>query len=122
MAELKQLAEERSVVIYVENMGNWDYFFLRYPSELSLLDECGLALDVGHAHLNHCLTEFLAAPVSHFHLHDNDGKTDSHAPVGSGTIPFGPVMDSVRRNHVTPVIEVDTLEGVIESMDALSRI
>jgi sugar phosphate isomerase/epimerase len=119
MSELKQRAQERSVVMYVENMGNWDYFFLRYPSELPLLDGCGLALDIGHAHLNSCLEEFLAAPIAHFHLHDNDGTADSHAPVGKGTIPFSRVMESVRRNRVVPIIEVDTFEGVLASMDAL---
>jgi sugar phosphate isomerase/epimerase len=121
MAELKQKAEDRSVVMYVENMGNWDYFFLRYPSELPLLNGCGFALDIGHAHLNHCLDEFLAAPIAHFHLHDNDGTADSHAPVGKGTIPFSRVMESVRRNRVNPIIEVDTFEGVLSSIDALSH-
>lgn len=121
MTELKKLAEERSVTMYVENMGNWDYFLLRYPPELPLLDGCGLALDIGHAHLNACLEEFLSAPVSHFHLHDNNGKMDSHDPVGKGTIPFSPVMESVRRNRVNPIIEVETFEGVISSADALSR-
>ncbi|MDD1679251.1 MAG: sugar phosphate isomerase/epimerase [Methanomicrobiales archaeon] len=121
MAELKRLAQERSVAMYVENMGNWDYFFLRYPSDLPLLDGCGLALDVGHAHLNNCLDEFLAAPIAHFHLHDNEGKADSHAPIGSGTIAFGPVMESVRRNRVVPIIEVETFEGVLASIEALSR-
>jgi sugar phosphate isomerase/epimerase len=122
MVELKQRAHERSVVMYVENMGNWDYFFLRYPSDLPLLDGCGLALDIGHAHLNNCLKEFLAAPIAHFHLHDNDGKTDAHAPVGSGTIPFSPVMESVRKNKVVPVIEVETFAGVLASMEALSHL
>jgi sugar phosphate isomerase/epimerase len=122
MTELKQKARERSVVMYVENMGNWDYFFLRYPSELPLLDGCGLALDIGHAHLNNCLEGFLATTVSHFHLHDNDGTTDSHAPVGKGTIPFPQVMESVRRNRVVPIIEVETFEGVLASMDALSQL
>jgi Sugar phosphate isomerases/epimerases len=122
MSELKQRAEERSVTMYVENMGNWDYFFLRYPSELPLLDGCGFALDIGHAHLNGCLEEFLSAPIAHFHLHDNDGRADSHAPVGSGTIPFARVMESVRRNRVVPIIEVETFEGVLASRDALSRI
>jgi sugar phosphate isomerase/epimerase len=120
MTELKKRAQERSVVMYVENMGNWDYFFLRYPSELPLLDGCGLALDIGHAHLNNCLDEFLTVPIAHFHLHDNDGKADSHAPVGSGTISFPRVMEAVRRNRVTPIIEVETFEGVLASINALS--
>jgi sugar phosphate isomerase/epimerase len=122
MTELKKIAEERSVALFVENMGNWDYFLLRYPTELPLLDGCGLALDVGHAYLNACLEEFLSVPTAHFHLHDNNGKLDSHAPVGSGTIPFPLVMESVRRNKVIPIIEVETYEGVLASLDALTHV
>jgi len=122
MTELKKLAEERSVTFYVENMGNWDYFLLRYPKELNLLEGCGLTLDIGHAHLNGCLEEFLAAPIAHFHLHDNDGTTDTHAPVGNGTIPFHKVMDSVERNRIVPIIEVETFEGVLASIKTLASL
>jgi sugar phosphate isomerase/epimerase len=120
--ELKQMAEERSVRFFVENMGNWDYFLLRYPSERSLLEGTHLALDIGHAYLNGCLEEFLQCPIAHFHLHDNNGTTDSHSPVGQGTIDFHLVMEAVRRNRVVPIIEVETFEGVLSSRDALSRL
>ncbi|NQS74711.1 MAG: sugar phosphate isomerase/epimerase, partial [Methanoculleus sp.] len=82
----------------------------------------GLALDVGHAHLNGCLDAFLAHPAAHFHLHDNDGTEDSHDPLGTGTIDFVPVMDAVRRSGVTPIIEVGTFEGVTTSIAVLEGI
>lgn len=120
MGELRDAAEEHSVRFLVENMGNWDYFLLRFPGELSLIEGSELALDVGHAHLNHCLPEFLSHPAPHFHLHDNDGKDDTHSPVGTGGIDFSQVMEAVMRNHATPVIEVETFEGVIASLQALT--
>jgi sugar phosphate isomerase/epimerase len=122
LQELEAAAEDLSVTFFVENMGNWEYFFLRSCDDLSLIDGIGLALDVGHAHLNGCLDEFLAHPVAHFHLHDNDGTKDTHEPVGAGTIDFRAVMNAVARNNVIPIIEVDTLEGVLASIDALSGI
>ena len=122
LKELKQSAEEFAVTFYIENMGNWDYFLLRFPSDLPLLDGCGLALDVGHAHLNSCLTEFLNEKVAHFHLHDNNGNEDSHLPIGKGTIPFNPIMKAVERNSIIPVIEVDTLEGTLISLNTLEKL
>lgn len=120
--ELDTLAEEYSITYYVENMGNWDYFFLRNPSELPMIGDIGLALDVGHAHLNHCLDGFLAYPIRHVHLHDNNGDEDTHLPVGRGTINFYPVMEAVKRNKAVPIIEVSDFEGVKSSMARLVRI
>ena len=117
--DLIHLSEEHGVTFFIENMGNWDYFFIRIPSELPLPDGIGLALDVGHANLNHCLKGFLSQRISHFHLHDNNGKEDMHAAFGDGTIDFSAVMASVRRNNVRPIIEVGTYEGVLKSIEAL---
>jgi sugar phosphate isomerase/epimerase len=117
--ELTMIAEDCSIRFFVENMGNWSYFFLREPFELDILGDFGLALDVGHANLNHCLEEFLQVPFGHIHLHDNNGVEDTHSPVGSGSIDFTPVMEAVRRDGATPIIEVATFEGVLESMKVL---
>ena len=120
--ELHRHAGEYSVEFFVENMGNWEYFLLKSPEELPLIGKTSFALDVGHAHQNKCLAEFLPVPARHFHLHDNDGSDDSHAAVGEGTIDFRAVMKAVRRSGVRPVIEVATLEGVMMSIDRLNRL
>lgn len=122
LSELTAAAEDLSVTFFVENMGNWEYFFLRTCDDLPLIDGLGLALDVGHANLNGCLDCFLAHPAAHFHLHDNDGTGDTHSPVGDGTIDFSAVMKAVRRSNVIPIVEVDTLEGVTASISALEGI
>jgi len=122
LSEIDSLAEEHGISYYVENMGNWNYFFLRSPDELNLLGDVDLALDVGHANLNHCLDEFLSCRIHHVHLHDNDGTDDSHSAVGEGTIDFRAVMDAVRRDRATPIVEVATLEGVLLSMKALENV
>jgi sugar phosphate isomerase/epimerase len=119
LEELTIVAEDLSIRFFLENMGNWNYFFLREPAEIDVMGDFGLALDVGHANLNHCLEEFLHVPFGHIHLHDNNGIEDSHSPVGTGTINFDEVMEAVRRDGATPIIEVTTFNGVIESMNAL---
>lgn len=120
--ELNRIASDQSVTYYLENMGNWNYFFLRFPDEMEILDGVGLALDVGHANLNACLDGFLSRPFCHVHLHDNDGKDDSHLPVGSGTIDFQAVIQALKREQAVPVIEVATLEGTQLSIRALEEI
>jgi sugar phosphate isomerase/epimerase len=122
LSELTRAAEDLSVTFYVENMGDWEYFFLRTCDDLPLIDGIGLALDVGHANQNGCLDCFLTHPAAHFHLHDNDGTDDTHSPVGEGTIDFSAVMKAVRRSGATPIIEVETFEGVTASIPALAAI
>lgn len=119
MEELRHFAREYSVTFFVENMGDWDYFLLKSPHELPLIGSTPYALDVGHAHQNHCLTEFLQHPAGHFHLHDNDSTTDAHAAVGEGTIDFSAVMRIVRQSGIDPVVEVGTLQGVRQSIERL---
>ena len=121
MEDLSGLANEYSISYFIENMGNWDYFFLKTPKELPLIGNAAFALDVGHAHLNSCLEEFLRLPAKHYHLHDNDGKTDSHVAVGEGTIDFEPVIKAIQENNVMPVIEVATFEGVRKSILILDQ-
>jgi sugar phosphate isomerase/epimerase len=121
LLDLSLLAKEYSVCYFIENMGNWEYFFLKTPDELPLIGDIPFALDTGHAHQNLCLTEFLRFPAAHYHLHDNDGSEDSHLALGKGTIDFEPVMKAVQKNRVIPVLEVATFEGVMESIRLLSR-
>lgn len=122
LADLLEAAGDLSATFFLENMGDWEHFLLKTPDELSLIDGAGFALDVGHAHQNHVLPAFLEVPISHFHLHDNDGTTDSHSAVGDGTIDFPAVMAAVRRSNVRPVIEIGTLEGVMQSIAALESL
>jgi sugar phosphate isomerase/epimerase len=122
LSDLACLGQEYSVRYFIENMGNWEYFFLKTPDELSLIGDTPFALDVGHAHQNLCLAEFLRFPASHYHLHDNEGKEDSHLAIGKGTIDFEPVMKTVQKTKVIPIIEVATFDGVIESIRMLNML
>jgi sugar phosphate isomerase/epimerase len=120
LSDLSEISSEYSVQFYIENMGNWDYFFLKTPAELSIIGDTPFALDVGHAHQNHCLREFLSVPAAHYHLHDNLGTEDSHLALGEGSIDFKPVIRAVQKNRIPPVIEVSTLDGVLKSIRFIS--
>ena len=122
LEELRITAEENQMDFMFENMGNWPHFFLKCPDELPLIDGQGFVLDTGHAYLNGCLDEFLTVPIDHFHLHDNKGIEDTHSAIGEGTIDFGPVLEAMERNDAMPIIEVDSLAGVMASIEALKTL
>jgi sugar phosphate isomerase/epimerase len=119
LAELDTASRELSVTFSFENMGSMNFFNLRTPADLAGIGGSSLTLDVGHAHINRCLPDFLAAPFCHMHLHDNNGKQDSHSAVGEGTIDFRPVIAAMKQKNATAVIEVSTFEGAVRSLRAL---
>jgi sugar phosphate isomerase/epimerase len=122
IAELTHLSEEYGVPFFIENMGDWDYFLLKTPDDLPMIGNSFFALDVGHAHQNRCLDRFRSYPAAHYHLHDNNGKEDSHLAVGDGTIDFVPVMKAVKTNKIVPIIEVAMFDSVTRSIDRLNKI
>lgn len=119
LQELRIAADDLSLSFYFENMGDMHFFNLRTPDDLGLLEGTGFTLDTGHANLNRCLSGFLDADFCHMHIHDNNGRRDSHDAVGEGTIDFAPVIAALKRTHATSVIEVKSLEGVLSSIRAL---
>jgi len=122
LRELSNAARELSITFWFENMGDMHFFNLQTPEDLDLIEGCGFALDTGHAHINHCLGGFLETGFSHMHIHDNNGRKDTHSAVGEGDIDFAPVMEALRRNHATSVIEVKSFDGVKKSICALERL
>jgi sugar phosphate isomerase/epimerase len=120
--ELHDAAADHSLTFWFENMGDMNYFHLRTPEDIGFLGDTGFTLDCGHANLNHCLPEFLHTSFSHMHIHDNDGKRDTHSAVGEGTIDFLPVIEALRKTKATAVIEVKDFDGVIMSKRVLGRL
>lgn len=122
LAEIKSAAAESGTKYYIENMGNWGYFFLKSTDDIALLNGAEICLDVGHANECGALDKFLNVPFSHVHLHDNCGKKDNHMEIGLGNIDFAKVMKKVHENKIAhPVIEVGDFDGVLKSIDYLER-
>ncbi len=94
MEELARFDEDFQVPLLVENIGGpaASIFDLdQYASFLNGLPSIlGYIVDLGHAHLNSwdlsALLGRIGPRIRAFHLHDNDSTSDSHLPLGKGTI------------------------------------
>jgi len=62
--------------------------------------------------------ELLGDRIIHIHLHDNDGKNDSHLAVGDGVIPWDDVL-RVLPKDITWSLEVRNLDDLKRSLELL---
>ena len=109
----------------------WREFLADKPADLELLlenvlddDPCllpqtaaavddprlGLCLDLGHAavysrHAPAEWTEAFLPYLRHVHLHDNDGKTDLHLPLGQGVLELRPWLEALEAARPTYTVE-----------------
>jgi sugar phosphate isomerase/epimerase len=105
LLELAAHARGSGLVVCVENMPPGVYPGSRMRDLFDLLEELdspglALALDTGHAHISSSLTaETLAAGrrLTTTHVHDNDGRQDSHEPPGRGTIDWNAWVEPLDR-------------------------
>jgi len=89
--------ENHTQAIIASSLGDqpadFDLVMKELPSEW-----VGRTLDIGHAHINGHLDEFLRRPfdrVFNIHLHDNHGKEDEHLPIGEGAIRWEGILSRI---------------------------
>lgn len=121
---LLQLQDEYGVGVVVENLPGAGMSHFTHPGDLDL-HGLGLILDVGHASISGCLSEWLAdprAPLRHLHVHDNHGEGDDgdpHLPLGAGVIDAAAVMAAARAAGASLVLEHDSDASVLASLARL---
>jgi sugar phosphate isomerase/epimerase len=105
-------AKDMNTVIMLENVYESD------PGCLgALLDQVNspclrFCFDTGHfnAYSKTDLTlwlERLGRYVGELHLHDNEGSTDDHLPVGKGNFPFDRLFAFLREKGISPIVTVE---------------
>jgi sugar phosphate isomerase/epimerase len=83
--------------------------------EMGHLDNVGVCLDLGHAHITVGIPEaftVLGKRIASMHVHDNHGTKDEHLWPGDGTIQWPAVADAIRALPTPPA-------AVLEIMDNL---
>lgn len=92
-------------------------------------EDIGITLDVGHANTSKSpILEFIKTfkdKIQVIHLHDNDGITDSHLPIGRGNINFKEIfiaLNDIKSNSLSFLFEMKRYEHICESKEALEKI
>ena len=107
LSELSKVAVNSGVIIGLENkQKSEDRELILYPDEhlevVKAFRDQGVraVLDIGHAHTANSdlvnYTHLLNDLIVELHLHDNDGVSDDHLPLGVGSIDFEPFFETVR--------------------------
>jgi sugar phosphate isomerase/epimerase len=122
LRKLDAFSQELGVKVALENMPRSPFSMATTPETLlELLDgtELGICLDVGHAHTMGRLKDFvkLKKGIVNLHVHDNQGVTDEHLPIGDGTVDFPWLLRSLSGYKGRYVIESRGLEDALVSRD-----
>src|SRR5579863_901698 len=79
--------------------------------EMAHLDQIGVCLDLGHAHIAPGIAEAISTlgkRIGEIHVHDNHGLTDEHLWPGDGTIDWPITLEALKSLHSSPaaVLEI----------------
>lgn len=103
--------------IAIENVLDDDPYTLRDIAAKADDKRIGLCLDVGHANIVSQLPieewiEEFGTHLSHWHLHNNDGKGDFHKDVFAGSLNMENIMElAASRKYSGASITIETIEG-----------
>lgn len=130
-----QRAEERGVVLCLENIGFEPKSIGKNADDmLRIRDETGspalaFCIDIGHARLNNELPqviEKLGPFTRHIHFTDNFGENDDHVVIGTGNFDYSPYLDFFRNFKDILTLEVISLSTdrtpAIQSRENITRI
>lgn len=125
LKELTGYAERRGVTLGLENMpshlcidgevleaphfGKTRSEFMRILSEVDM-EGLKMTFDVGHANTICQPADYIRGivnVVAHIHLHDNDGRYDQHAALGSGTVNFYSLFKVLREEGYDGPITIE---------------
>jgi sugar phosphate isomerase/epimerase len=128
LVALADHASGTGVTLCVENMPPGVFPGSRMADLFGLVEEIdrpevALALDTGHANIAATVpTETLAAGarLQTTHVHDNDGRKDTHLPPGSGTIDWGAWVDSLDRIDYRGPIVLECIKHLRDRPESLT--
>jgi sugar phosphate isomerase/epimerase len=112
---IEKVAAENGVIVALENMPEMPMSMAKTPETLlELLDgtDLKICLDIGHANTTKNIIDFLDLldRIANIHIHDNDGISDQHLPIGNGNIDFDDLMPRLSGYDGRYVIEARKLD------------
>ncbi len=105
-------AEDIGVTIAAENIFEKNPFALRALAETVGSPHFGICIDTGHLNLfsevplDQWFTS-IAMSVKEVHLHDNNGASDEHLPIGEGEIDFDKLFGAIKENSPGAILTIE---------------
>ena len=125
--QIDKAASENGVVAALENMPRMPITTCTGPTELLSLMEgtsLGICFDIGHAHTNGNIDDFVkhVPSFANVHIHDNNANSDQHLAIGEGTIDFDHVLSAMGGYRRRYVIEARRIETATLSLSRLKKL
>lgn len=121
-------ADQLGLLLCLENLFPKTHFLVEPEDFIEVFIEfpsLKLTLDTGHAHIGDIegkravtFIERFPDRIGHIHASDNLGKSDTHLPVGAGTVNFSEIVESLKDIGYDDTI---TLEVFSKDRDYLKR-
>ncbi len=110
--EVVKEAEDIGVTIAAENIFEKNPFPLRTLSETVGSPRFGICIDTGHLNIfsEIPLEEWfvsIAEHVKEVHIHDNNGSSDEHLPIGEGNIDFTTLFKALKENSPEALLTIE---------------
>lgn len=132
---LDKVSKKYSMPLLIENVGIFGSSIFTFNQFVTLLDEfddnIGYLIDVGHAFLNGWnipkLIKQTREKLFSLHIHDNNGKSDSHSPMYEGIIKWEEIFDALKEldhefnivleyKSETPLIKLRQGKNLVEKL------
>ena len=127
---LAKSAKGRGIKFTIENDHNSpNRVIAGYADEVKKIAEevgCEVTFDIGHANTIIEPSNFipvLKGLITNVHIHDNDGKSDQHLPIGRGNINFPKILKGLKENGYNGplIIEAHSLNDLLTNLNRLRK-
>ena len=127
---LQRYAGDYGVEVLIENVPSPTPYLLVSLDDFRLFDEemtpkMDYVLDIGHSNLLGETLGFIeefGSRIKHVHVSDNEGETDSHLPIGDGTIDWEESINALKKMGYNGWIVIESYSKITESIDYLKRL
>ena len=129
--KVHKAAKDLGLNIAMENLPEKYNFLMKTPQDFSQfyaetgLDDIGIVLDTGHAHLEGQIQPFLEqlpAKIAHIHVSDNHGVIDEHLGLGLGSIDWEKFTKMLRAANFSDTILAESVFDVEETLQKLKQL
>jgi sugar phosphate isomerase/epimerase len=129
LLELIDYGNSRGLKVGIENMPR-NVGYLSTPDEFDEFFKnnnmnAQIVFDTGHANMGGNLEEFVKNYSSKFlqlHVTDNDGRSDRHMNVGTGTIDWRRLISQLGNNGFKGAYVIESIDKPLDSLPVLKRL